>query len=551
MRNLTPSKRMSPSWVPSHRYPSRVWKIASTEFCGRPESLSQRSLPYCESAVEGFRPNAREAASPRRGREKRRAKDPARSRVLLLPAGGTRLPHRGRPGAGSGRKPLRSGRMLRKPGRRSCLRLPCGGGAWPSRMSAAKRAGGAVATNRVSASRPRSAIPLLHCDDADVQESLELPRVQLQRALPGLQRFAVPAELFERGAAPVPGPRKPLVQRERLVEGGERFPRAIGVHARQPDVLPGDRVLRIEPQGLLEGLDGFLRLSPAPARAIPIAFQTSGLADPRRGSSTASARRAARTGRREVPAGSRDARPDNRAGGPPRGRRWRGRLARSGPRDTRGTRRGPASWAGASSPTGPGRSPRRASLADRGPRSPASAGPGRSTSSGRRPDRTPAGSAPCPTGIRARPDAGPFPPIRPPEPRAARRAAPSRASGPPRPVLEPVRLLLRVLSEVVELRDRKVDELLVPANQAAQRRPPAGEGGRERLEIAGRGRVGRPEKGTPGQPGRRGHARGFEHGRQDVHVAAKRGIAPGHHECRGPRGSGECAASPRRRRDRA
>ena len=42
----TPSKRARPPHVPSQRYPSRVWAMALTEFCGRPSRVSQVSRPY-------------------------------------------------------------------------------------------------------------------------------------------------------------------------------------------------------------------------------------------------------------------------------------------------------------------------------------------------------------------------------------------------------------------------------------------------------------------------------------------------------------------------
>src|SRR5262245_27600760 len=46
MVNRTPSKRARPPNVASHRYPSRVWTIALTEFCGSPSSVVHTVWTY-------------------------------------------------------------------------------------------------------------------------------------------------------------------------------------------------------------------------------------------------------------------------------------------------------------------------------------------------------------------------------------------------------------------------------------------------------------------------------------------------------------------------
>ena len=211
------------------------------------------------------------------------------------------------------------------------------------------------------------ALSLLQGDHADVQERLELPRVQLQRALPGLERLA-------RAARALPGRRR---VRSRPAEGA-RSTRTPGRTRRAPPA--GDwrgrastRCSARRPRSSDRSAAPARRLrSPSPPRRRPPARSRS-RSRRRDWPIRAEARAprapgaAARTVRRGVPAGSRAVRPENRAAAPPRERRWRGRPSRPDPRDRRGTRRGPASWAGPSSPPGPGRAPPGASPADREP----------------------------------------------------------------------------------------------------------------------------------------------------------------------------------------
>src|SRR5206468_7411943 len=54
--NRSPSKRTSPSSVPSHTYPSRVCSIVCTEFCGRPALASHTVRVHWAIGLSGLRP---------------------------------------------------------------------------------------------------------------------------------------------------------------------------------------------------------------------------------------------------------------------------------------------------------------------------------------------------------------------------------------------------------------------------------------------------------------------------------------------------------------